>query len=450
MGSGLAFCSYLDVVVAGPQGPRRLSYSRIAGDEMVVGVDPAGIGFDQVRQRFQTTPADTAAENLHQLALHYWAESDHFNRLSQTAYDATLVRLPSVGVFSSPLSVLYNFGLPRTGYYLKRNIDIKLSQHAVAAPDPKKRLDYIAQIGVIGSYLESSIQEQLFRNWQGTGLSTMQVFLDANAQRIPISTLTAANAPSLLGRLQIPADALADIQAALAAGYEVRVPERTPTKTVGVSGIGYEIRDPQTGSASYRIWGGTNGGDGETPCAERQRRPLAEVVRDVVLTVIALEMLVLAGWYLPVLISGLAGVAGEAAPALAAIMASVGLSALAFPATAGPASCNPVPVPRNLNDPKNAVHNQCANTRVGNRYPDHDACVWAPGFDKPKKFDAFNGAVLWEVKTYNFDNGTPSNFLIPEKDKPEWERESKIARACNFQFWYTVGDSRHVDALNAI
>lgn len=116
----------------------------------------------------------------------------------------------------------------------------------------------------------------------------------------------------------------------------------------------------------------------------------------------------------------------------------------------GPASCNPVPVPRNLNDPKNAVHNQCANTRVGNRYPDHDACVWAPGFDKPKKFDAFNGAVLWEVKTYNFDNGTPSNFLIPEKDKPEWERESKIARACNFQFWYTVGYSRHVDALNAI
>ncbi|MGX2040617.1 DUF6310 domain-containing protein [Methylocaldum sp. MU1018] len=439
MGSGLAFCSYLDVVVAGPQGPRRLSYSRIAGDEMVVGVDPAGIGFDQVRQRFQTTPADTAAENLHQLALHYWAESDHFNRLSQTAYDATLVRLPSVGVFSSPLSVLYNFGLPRTGYYLKRNIDIKLSQHAVAAPDPKKRLDYIAQIGVIGSYLESSIQEQLFRNWQGTGLSTMQVFLDANAQRIPISTLTAANAPSLLGRLQIPADALADIQAALAAGYEVRVPERTPTKTVGVSGIGYEIRDPQTGSASYRIWGGTNGGDGETPCAERQRRPLAEVVRDVVLTVIALEMLVLAGWYLPVLISGLAGVAGEAAPALAAIMASVGLSTLDFPATTGTDLCQAIPIPRKGGS-DGYQSGLCADS-LGNVYTGQDVCV------KGVAFDALSVAkTLWEVKVINFSN-TPDFIVdsqIKTKDIPQLRRQQNAIAECpQYQLGWAVADLWH-------
>jgi hypothetical protein len=42
---------------------------------MVVGVDAAGLGFEDAARRLQTTPSSTAAENLHQLALHYWAES---------------------------------------------------------------------------------------------------------------------------------------------------------------------------------------------------------------------------------------------------------------------------------------------------------------------------------------------------------------------------------------
>jgi hypothetical protein len=66
-----------------------------------------------------------------------------------------------------------------------------------------------------------------------------------------------------------------------------------------------------------------------------------------------------------------------------------------------------------------------------------------------KSFDAFNGA-LFEVKTYNFNDSDPLNFLLPVKDKPEWEKESRIARGCGYMFIYTVGGPLHPPALNII
>jgi hypothetical protein len=43
-----------------------------------------------------------------------------------------------------------------------------------------------------------------------------------------------------------------------------------------------------------------------------------------------------------------------------------------------------------------------------------------------KNFDAFNGSILWETKTYNFDN-TSTTFLV-SLDQPEWIKESEIAK----------------------
>jgi hypothetical protein len=53
------------------------------------------------------------------------------------------------------------------------------------------------------------------------------------------------------------------------------------------------------------------------------------------------------------------------------------------------------------------------------------------------------------LETYNFDKGNPGTFLVP-KDKPEWELESRVARACRFNYYYTVGDSRHPAAIEAL
>lgn len=434
---------YLDIVVSSPSGSKRLSYSRIAGDEMVVGTDAAGIDFTQITRRSQAVPSDTATENLYRLALQYWAETDLFTRLGQSSYSVSTVRLPSVGVFSSPLSVLYRFGIPSQGFYLRRNIDIKLSQTAVAGTNPDTVKEFVGFAGILGSYLESSIQEQVFHNWQGTGLSTIQSLLDANSQKIPIYTLTAANAPTRLSRLQLSSDVLADIGTVLATGYEVIVPERMPAKIVGVAGIGYQIRDPKTGAAAYRIWDGSNGGDGEGPCAERQLQPVTQAIRDIVLTQFVLWLLrliiLLQSKPFPVSIP-------VPRPAFVNIMDSVGLSALTFPATAGN-FCEPIPI--GYHKGGDDFHNECADNSPPNDYRGNDICV-SDGTNS-KRFDAISGKILWEAKTDNLDNWNPKKRAIFARIAilGGWaataKEESPIARTCGYGYKFVIGEAELAD-----
>jgi len=442
---GMGAEHYLDIVVSSPSGSKRLSYSRIAGDEMVVGTDAAGIDFTQITRRSQAVPSDTATENLYRLALQYWAETDLFTRLGQSSYSVNAVRLPSVGVFSSPLSVLYRFGIPSQGFYLRRNIDIKLSQTAVAGTNPDAVKEFVSFSGILGSYLESSIQEQVFHNWQGTGLSTIQTLLDANSQKIPIYTLTAANAPTRLSRLQLSGDVLADIGTALATGYEVIVPERMPAKIVGVAGIGYQIRDPKTGAAAYRIWDGSNGGDGEGPCAERQLQPITQAIRDIVLTQFVLWLLrliiLLQSKTFPVSIP-------VPRPALVDIMDSVGLSALTFPATAGDDICEPIETIYGRN--KDAIHDQCADLATQHEMPGFDVCVAGVNFD------AISGGhkVLWEVKTENYNNAkkdfirisTINNWINQATKHLEITKNTCAHRGFSYNF--LVGDERYEPLFN--
>jgi hypothetical protein len=419
-----------------PASTRHSSHARIAGDEMVIGIDAMRVSQEQIERRFAAVAPDSAAENLHQLSLLYWTEADMLGRFAQTKYATAAARLPSAGVFSSPLEVVYSFGVPNRGYYIKRNIDIGMSFHAVAGSDQRAVVNYVGYIGTMASYLESAAQEQLFHYWQGSGNSTIQAFIDANAQHIPIYSLNQGNT-DLLAQLQIPDEAMSDISNALAAGYEVIVPQHAASKPSGATGIGYEMRDPQTGSAAYLIRSGTNGGDSQAPCAEPERVPISQWVYMIIATLIILAILAGMLW-------GSGGTAAPAAqPVAAALMLAFGLTALSFPATAGAMNCNPVPVPRRGGD---AVHDQCANTRVPNMYVGSDVCVTAPVAGS-KNFDAFGGGILWETKTYNFNNIADPSFLLG-LDRPEWIKESAIARECGMQFWYTVGDPRHAAALN--
>lgn len=411
---------------------------------MVIGVDAGGVTPEDVSHRFERGPSETAAENLHSLALHYWAESDLFSGLIQSKMHVRGVRMPSAGVFSSPLDVVYNFGIPSKGSYLRRNVDIGLSMHAVAGRNQQDSIAYVDAVGVIGSYLESSVQEQLFKYWQGTGLSTIQSLIDANAQGIPIYVLTQQNAPALLPHLNLPADVMNDITSALARGLEVSTPESTPNKSVGSKGIGYELRDPQTGSAAYLIRGGTAGGDSEAPCAEPQRVPLTQYVFDVITTLVILAMIAL---LIAIIVEGSGGLAIPAlGPLIARMMLAFGLTSLSFAATAGEMYCNPTEIPHKGGNP---YHDHCADTRPGNIFVGWDACVSAP-VAGTKAFDAWSGSTLWEVKAYNMSNHGSDAFLINVIDKPEWEIESRIARECHYNYRYTVGDTRHATIINEV
>ncbi|MEW8288607.1 MAG: DUF6310 domain-containing protein [Candidatus Thiodiazotropha endolucinida] len=433
---------FIDVVLISPTQQQQMHYkNHVAGDEIVVSINGAGTDFNQFIYRSQQFMNDTAAENLHLIGLGYWAQADFMSSAIASGLGVNAFRLPSVGLFSSPLSVTYTFGIPQKGHYIQRNVDIKRSAHAIGIDSAIKRKQYVQQTGMLHSYLEGSILEQLIGNWQGTGLSAMQVLIDANKQNIPIHHITNTNADSILPLLQsIDGDILADVHAALNAGHEVILPESKPVKNIGVSGMGYILLDPETGAGSYRISSGLDGGSGEGPCAEPESRPLIDAIRDILLTIVVLAMLAaLVG----IVIGGTGGVA---TPAVAKIMASVGLSALTFSATAGE-FCNPIPVPRRGGD---SFHNSCADNHPPNEFFGNDVCM-SDG-NEQKYFDAIsnNRSTLWEAKTYNFDNADHSSFLIPLRDKPEWELESRITNNCNFRFFYLVGDSRHAAAIESI
>ena len=230
-------------------------------------------------------------------------------------------------------------------------------------------------------------------------------------------------------------DVMSDINNVLDVGLEVIVPQRVPAKAVGVSGIGYMLRDPVTEAAAYRISGGLNGGAGEAPCAVRELRPLTQAIQDIVLTALVLAA------------AAALVTVGPAAPPVAALMAGVGLGALTFEATAGE-FCNPIPEAR-IGGSLDTVHQVCADTRTNNTYVGFDVCL-SDG-NESKKFDAYSksGNKIWEVKTYNFDN-TSDPLFLPTLDKPEWEKESRIARSCGVSYIYTVGDNRHVQSLNIL
>lgn len=423
----------IDIIITSPTRSFRMSYdSQTAGDEMVVGVNGGGLSLDQVKERTLANTEATAAENLHQIALSYWAEADYFTQAIASNLGIQATRLPSVGLFSSPLTVVYNFGIPNKGYYSKRTIDIKRSIHTVGSTNNEDAKKFLLQTGLMHSYLESSILEQVIRNWQGTGLSAAQVLIDANQQKIPIYQLTNINSAQLLPQLtHLDSAVLADVQAGLNAGLEVIIPKQQPSKAVGSSGMGYIILDPETGAGSYRISGGLNGGEGEAPCAEPQPEPLVSAVTAIVLTAVLLAIIALI-----VVESG-----GIAAPVIAKLMAALGLTALTFPATAGE-FCNPIPIGYHAGG--DAFHNSCADLAPPNQFPGSDICV-SDGTGS-RKFDAITGRILWEAKTDNLDNWEPSkrDFFAKLSILGQWketaENESPIAKNCQFEYFFVVGD----------
>ena len=279
-----------------------------------------------------------------------------------------------------------------------------------------------------------SILEQLIRNWQGTGFSAIQALIDANKQGIPIYQIDANNRSQVLPLLAInDTDVMSDINNALSTGLEVIVPQRASAKAVGVSGIGYILRDPITGAAAYRISGGLNGGAGEAPCAVRELKPLAQAIQDIVLTAIVLAAAA------AVLAAVVAGTAGTAAAPVAALMAGVGLSALTFGATAGDL-CKPIPLPGHKGGPQGYRSGLCADLVIGNQFPGGDVCVNGVAFDALTA-----DTKLWEVKVIDFTGIV--DFVVDSqvtKDFDQRDRQLGALESClGFNLNWAVADGRH-------
>ena len=325
----------IDVILEGPDGPTTVSYTQVAGDEIVVGVTGNGVTKEVVQKRFAANPTDNAPEYYHQVQLHYWLECDMLGEIGARTLGIHVLRLPSVGLFNSPLSVSYFFGVPRSGVYQSRIMDVKHSLLGVASDDPAKVLAFFKQAGIQSSYLEGSVFDQLEGGSPPSikGISAIHLISMAIKQGIPIYHVTSANSAAVLPLLALDGSVKSDIIRAVGQGQNVIVPERN--LIVGPwRGVGYIVRDEVTGAGGYLISGGLAGG-GWFECLLRKLVPVFKFVLVLALLILLaflLALILAALWeWIPVLVPLLAG---AAAVAPAGVAAAAGLS----PAAASPAA----------------------------------------------------------------------------------------------------------------
>ena len=293
----------LDLVLQSPEGPATVSYRVTAGDEIVVGVTGNGLTQEVIEKRFAAHLVDNAPEYLHQVQLHYWMQCDYFGRIAAKTRGVHLLRLPSVGLFSSPLQVDLLFGAPRTGVYQSRTMDIRRSLLGTAASDPAKVIDFMKQAGLQSSYLEGAVFNQLENHPEPAirGFSAVHLLSAAASQNIPIYRITSVNAAAVLPSLDLHSGVKSDIQTAVSQGKSVLVSEREVDLGVW-SGVGYIIQDETTGGGAYLISGGLNGG-GMIDCV----RELVPVLQKILLIILASVLLAM---LLTLLLGALAGLAG--------------------------------------------------------------------------------------------------------------------------------------------
>lgn len=250
----------VEVVLDGPDGPTTIAYDHIvAGDEIVFGITGNGVSEGTVRARFNAFPPDTAPEYLHQVQLHYWSESDALAEGAADSLGVRMLRLPSVGLFASPLTVSYLFGSPVSGVYQSRIMDVKHSLLGAAGPDRARVAEFIMQAGYRGSIMEAVAFDQFEPDPERKSISAVQLIADSVTVGIPVYHVTAANAATVLPLLAVDASVKTDIRNAVAANKSVLVPERNLDRGTW-RGVGYIVQDEETGAGAYLISGGAAGG----------------------------------------------------------------------------------------------------------------------------------------------------------------------------------------------
>jgi len=315
--TSMGTAQFIDVVLKDPDASHVVSYEVTAGDEMVFGINGNGITQKVVEDRLSGVPSNTSAENLHQVALHYWMEYDFFDQMTAAKSDIVVQRLPSVGLFTSPLAVSYFFGLPRSGQYQSRIMDVKRSISAVAGGTVEQRRLFIEQSGLQGSFLEGSIFDQLFNKKKGGGISAAQLLIDANLLGVPIYNVTTENINTVLPLLSVDSGVISDIRNAINVGKTALVPERDISHGHW-QGVGYIIRDAQTGAGAYLISGGINGGG---DCVDE---PSVVPIVAAIAAVIILAIIII--YLAPIIAAAIAGIGPAVGAALASVAALFALS----------------------------------------------------------------------------------------------------------------------------
>ena len=190
--------------------------------------------------------------------LYYFYAQGKMLGIAEWLNGVTAAKGISAAITSAVPSVTYLFSIPKNfdlegyGIDVDRNIFTVFSKTG----DQEKTKQFMETAGYISSGLEHNHAETLSKI---PAISTISLLNAANKAGIPIYTITSNNIATILPKLQVSSDVIADINNAIGAGKIVTVPARAASY-YGSVGVGYIIQDPFTGAGAYKISGGSNGG----------------------------------------------------------------------------------------------------------------------------------------------------------------------------------------------
>jgi transglutaminase-like putative cysteine protease len=257
----------------------KVKHLLVSGEYYGIAIDPGVISEEQmqaIQAKLETTKVKLEAQDftgitkddlmgdlLHTTATSYFVELDAMNYVQSKTAGVSNIRLPSENAVIYKLDTYSVFGVPLNIYHSGLVMDVgrNLSARKSLNGNFEKTIQFVLAAGQNSSSLEHSVPEQLLSTPESpvSGISAVKMLKIANDQGIPIYTINTTNIDSILPRLQVESDVIANIQDAVNAGKEVTVPMSNITYA-SWTGSGYIIFDPNTGDGAFMINGGLNGG----------------------------------------------------------------------------------------------------------------------------------------------------------------------------------------------
>src|SRR5690606_33203244 len=159
---------------------------------------------------------------LYGTVFNYFALNDLQDQIAAQSSGIISYRLPSYGTFSTNLQTQYWFGLPRNVSFGGLSMDIdKLKQHRISKTNNNQEAIAFSQsIGARMSAMEHLVPEQMFSTDtdKAQGISAVKALAIASQQGQKIWTINKTNVSLALSRINLGADAEADIRNAVNAG----------------------------------------------------------------------------------------------------------------------------------------------------------------------------------------------------------------------------------------
>jgi hypothetical protein len=138
------------------------------------------------------------------------------------------------------------------------NVDVRRYIVSVSSREGnrEREVDYMFATGSFASAAEHTVFEYL---QTARSVSAIQLIAEASNRGIPVYSIDAVNAGTLLPQLRVSSAVLADVRNAVATGKQVLIP-RDELTFFQWRGSGYIVLEPDTGAAGYMISGGLAGG----------------------------------------------------------------------------------------------------------------------------------------------------------------------------------------------